>query len=467
MTANSLGQLKERFNPKRVYKFGDVTVEVDGVFVRIDEEPFERDSEYVLVPLEDFLQDPAIIRSARVSTGRDTIEVNEKAAGMVGALYKDEHVTPFEGGIMFRLKATAPISVVQPFFQIPYAHNEFSGRYSVIDGPFYVPEFAREDPEVLRIFEEAEMDSQELYKKFLDASMAKEQARFALLFRFFTKFFWTISLRHMLEICALEKNKFAPEEFWETRDNILISIIRDWTPWTYDKFLEHKKLYKTKWAEEEPMEEPRNHIFDSQIENIGSVKLIKSDLDENLMRLGIHTGPSPKRGFGHCSATFEIKCPIFVHRQWVRHRYGSWSELPVDFDEIVNQDDFYVPDRFREQVGKTMGYQYQDMADEKNLAQQKLINLLIARCEKRYWELRNLGLRPDQAALCLLYTFRIKTLWTANVESLMNFFSLRCDLHAQWETRQFANRIYKWFESAAPWANEIFLRYINFGKIED
>ena len=71
---------------------------------------------------------------------------------------------------------------------------------------------------------------------------------------------------------------------------------------------------------------------------------------------------------------------------------------------------------------------------------------------------------PQEAALNLPYVFRVKRLWTANVESLMNFFSLRCDKQAQWEIRQFAHAIYPRFRKSFPWANEIFLRYLNFGK---
>ena len=465
MAEQNLEKLIGRFHPRRTYKSGEVTVEVDGVFVRVDEET-RIENGRGFVPIEDFLQDSAIIRSARVSTGRDTLAINEKAAGLIGSLYKDSHVTPFEGGAMFRLRVEAPINIAQPFFQLPGSHNEFSGRYSVIDGEFSMPEHIQKNPEASEIFLEAGEDSKEVYKKFLDASMAKEQARFAVLFSFFTKFYWTVSLRHLLEICALEENKFAPRGFWDTRDRIFKKILEDWTPWAYDKFLEFPKVYKTRWAEEEADEEADDGIFTELVENIGSFRLDNCLADEKLMRRGVKTGPSPKRGFGHSILNFSLHYPIFVHRQWVRHRYGAWSELPVDFDGVVNGFDFYVPKYFREQIGKTMSYHYEDMERGKNTEMKTALLDLISRSIGRYWRMRQLGFSMADSAACLPYVFRIEALWSPNVEGLMNFFSLRCDSHAQWEIRQFAKRIYLLFARLYPWANEIFLKHINYGTIE-
>ena len=114
-----LAVLKQRFNPRREYKVSHTKIEVDGAFVRFDDDWGFKDDK-AIVPLEDFLQDPAVIRSARVSTGRDAKEVNEKAEGLIGALYRNKHVTPFEGSVIFRLRVEPPICFAQSFFQLPF-----------------------------------------------------------------------------------------------------------------------------------------------------------------------------------------------------------------------------------------------------------------------------------------------------------------------------------------------------------
>lgn len=458
-----LEDLKKRFNPRRTYQFGNTKVEVDGVFVRIDDDMLIND-EYALISLEDLLQDPAIIRSARVSTGRDTAVVSEKAVGLIGSLYRDEHVTPFEGAVEFRFRCEAPIYMVHPIFQLFSSHNEWSGRYSEIDGPFATPDYILNNPRALQIFQEAEYDSKALYREWCTMGIAREQARFALLYRFYTKFWWTISLRHLLRVCSLEETTLAPPEFWHMRDNILLQIVKDWTPWTYDKFAEYKKCHQTKWAEIVLMPQIMEWIRKDHIENIGSVRLVNAMVNEKIMQLGVHTGPDPARGFGHSALTFEIISPIFVHRQWVRHRYGAWSEFPIDFDAIVHNQDFYIPKTFRKQVGKAMSYVYEGMLGGENERCRDDLSRLVIRSSKRYALLRDMGFAPQQAGVILPYVFRVPRLWTVNIEGLMNFFSLRCDNHAQWEIRQYANTIYQWFCERYPWSNKIFLEHLKYGS---
>lgn len=471
---DQLKTLKERFNPHRCYEYENMRLDVDGVFVRIDEDGFvsSGDGQAYIISTEDLLQDSSVIRSARVSTGRDTEIINEKAAGLIGALYRDEHNTPFEGGVIFRFRVKVPIYTAQPFFQLPYAHNEQSGRYSVLDRPYAIPLYVvrSSNSDVLKIFEEAEQDAQSTYKFFLSRNVAKEQARFAHLYRFFTEFYWTISLRHILELLSLEKNSLAPQEFWCFRDNILNRVVQDWTPWTYDKYKENSKSYKTLWHQEIDQEKQLDLILPEgpkmDIYNIGSICVVSSNINEEFIKLGVQTGPNPKRGLGHGVVTFAMEMPIFVYRQWVRHRYGVWSELKVDFDITVSARDFYIPERFRKQVGTTMQYHFEEMGDDENIEMQESMVSLIEKSCYRYKRLRDLRLKPNEAATNLPYVFRVPTLWTVNVESLVNFFSLRCDMHAQWEIRQYANAIYQWFQERYPWLNKLFLEQLNFGESE-
>lgn len=475
----NLDSLCRKFNPKRIYEYNSCKIEVDGAMMRVDEDihkNINQETGEAVIKLEDLLQDVSIIRSARVSTGRDSKAIDERAANLIKVLYDDIHETPFEGGVMFRLKITIPICYAQPFFQIFASHNELSGRYSIIDGEFLTPAFVYKNTKAKEIFAESEKDSEQTYHELLNLNVATEQARFALLFRFFTKFYMTISLRHILEFLSLESNNLAPKEFWEIRDNIFPEILKDWAPWTYNVWQNSNRRTKTKWHRDHEEEINKNLVIlkigaldYANVEKVGKIWLLHSSEftgTDEIFKVGVQTKPSPRRGFGHASMTFLIEVPIFTHRQWVRHRYGTWTELPVDFDRIVLDGNLYIPEEFRQQIGESMGYAYKNLEKNKNAQAHLIFSSFVDRCISRYKELRNIGLTSEHSGMVLPYVFRINTIWTANLESLMNYFSLRCDKHAQWETKQYANQIYIWFKKRFGFANEVFLKNLNFGDAE-
>ena len=476
--------LKKRFNPRRLYEDepSATKIEVDGVFLRIDDSLLEQKTAMYpgdnflghtfTVDIEDLLQDPSIIRSARVSTGRDSKAVDEKSIGLIKSLHSGKHDTPFEGGVEFRLKVTVPICLAEPFFQMMGSHNEFSTRYSeynVEEKPFFVPPgFVERDVE---IYHDVHKASRELYKYFLDFGVAREQARFALIYSFFTEFYWTVSLRHLLELMSLEWNPLTPELFWGIRDNVIGKILKDWTPWAWDVKTETGNVLPTIYFLEgfsaSEMDGKITDIFESSghgVDNIGTFAITNVYGNDELMKLGVWTNPNPRRGFGHAGMTILAKMPIFVYRQWVRHRYGSWSALPTSFDNVVLNRDFYIPEVFRKQVGKPMQYTYEPASAEDNEKLKSKMRDLIDYACVRYGALRSYGVSSENAALILPYTFRVRRMWTANVESLMNYFSLRVDGHAQEETRRFAEAVYPIFKDHFPWANKMFLRHLNFGK---
>lgn len=469
----SLTSLLEVFRPKKTYKEYPFTIKVDSVFLRIDEtlrDQVAHGKTGIVTDIADLLQDYSVVRSARVSTGREEKNINEAARGLIGRLYKDWHITPFEGGVFFKFVVTTPICFAETFFQLPGSHNEFSGRYSNIDGDFYLPQWASQNQNVENIFREAEEDSRTLYGTYLNQEVAKEQARLAMLFRFFTKFYWTISLRHLLEFLSVERYSLVPDEVWDMRDSLITGILRDWTPWIYDEFIRHPRKIRTGWVLDFM---PFKSLFaenlkaaslkTAKIENIGHLSLLDVHKQPEVQKLGFMTKPNPWRGFAHSSMTFLIEDPVFVHRQWVRHRNGVWGEIPPDFDDIVKQNNFYIPLRFRQQTGKNMDYRYEDSSDKKNEIFILSLGDLIVRSKERYKKLRSMRISPERAALVLPYAFRVERLWTVNIESLFNYLSLRCDEHAQWETRMFARQVYLWFKEYFPLENKYFLSYFNFG----
>src|SRR5689334_25279894 len=68
--------------------------------------------------------------------------------------------------------------------------------------------------------------------------------------------------------------------------------------------------------------------------------------------------------FEHNSFRFHIRCPIFVAREWFRHRIGSFNEFSMRYAKAT--DDFYVPapEDVRTQVGKPGAYSFEPVSDE-------------------------------------------------------------------------------------------------------
>src|SRR4029078_8334003 len=68
--------------------------------------------------------------------------------------------------------------------------------------------------------------------------------------------------------------------------------------------------------------------------------------------------------FEHNSFRFHIRCPIFVAREWMRHRVGSFNEVSMRYAKAT--DDFYVPELedVRAQVGKPGAYSFEPVDPE-------------------------------------------------------------------------------------------------------
>ena len=484
----NLDNLAKQFRPKRTFSCSHSKIEVDGVFVRVASEEendswqevrIPADSEsptHYLIKVEDVLQDPAIIRSARVSTGRDTKDVDEKAQGMVNFLWRDRHVTPEEGAVVIRSKWEMPIMYAQPIFRLFGAHNEFSGRYSVIDGEYYTPildGFANADL-IRKEFADAENEAQSLYQKLLELGVAKEMARYAHLYRFYTKFYFTVSLRHLLEFLLIDeksKSRHNTTEFWEIKDPIK-ELVKHWAPWAFAAFENNPRPVNFDWAEEISYQyscflferEPKAAV---DVLNRGFIELFESNINDSVVLASLGDFPDPIKAFNHGSMTFGVRMPIHVFRQWVRHRSLHFYELETNFDKVVEKDIFYLPDRFRKQIGKVGHYTFIDMDDAENNKVREMLVKHIESCKSRFARLRDYGLSMQLAAMNLPYVFYIDTIITAPLGGLANFLSLRTDSHAQKEIQAYAFPIWQMFAQESPWLAELFARHMYYGDSEE
>jgi len=160
--------------------------------------------------------------------------------------------------------------------------------------------------------------------------------------------------------------------------------------------------------------------------------------------------------FEHSVFKFHIKCPIFVARQWFRHRMASYNEISGRYSEM--KEEFFVPAKLRTQ--KTRNYKYTDVEEPANTELTAKIKEHFDSAYKLYHELLERGVAKEHARIVLPLSLYTQFYWTINARALMNFLSLRMEEHAQYEIRQFAESINEIFKEKMPWTQEAFIKYI-------
>jgi len=165
--------------------------------------------------------------------------------------------------------------------------------------------------------------------------------------------------------------------------------------------------------------------------------------------------------FEHNMFTFDVKAPIFVVREWQRHRIGSYNEMSGRYTELPAQWYIPKPENVRARVGKPGAYSYVPLQSMDDTGAAELFcNELDASCTisySRYKTALDDGIAPEQARLFLHVNHYTHFFWTVNARSLMNFLNLRTDATAQWEIRQFAYAVEYCFEVLMPQTHKAWL----------
>lgn len=160
-----------------------------------------------------------------------------------------------------------------------------------------------------------------------------------------------------------------------------------------------------------------------------------------------HTTP-----FEAVTLTFEIKAPIFVFRQWHRHRTWSYNELSARYRELP--EEFYVPDG--DKIGKQSDShkQARDFAGEFETGRKtELLDLIRHSCEQSFAAYRSLlseGVPREIARSVLPVNTYSHMFATVDLLNLMKFLTLRCDEHAQYEIRVYADAMRELARAVAP-----------------
>lgn len=136
--------------------------------------------------------------------------------------------------------------------------------------------------------------------------------------------------------------------------------------------------------------------------------------------------------------TFDVYAPIFVAREWMRHRMASYNELSGRYTKLLQG--CYIPKvhHIRRQKGKGMSYEYEPLPKAAAEAAQDVIVDAARRSWADYTQLLTMGVAKEQARIVLpvstMTRFRFKT----NLRSLLNFFSLRSHETAMFEIREYS-----------------------------
>jgi thymidylate synthase (FAD) len=142
--------------------------------------------------------------------------------------------------------------------------------------------------------------------------------------------------------------------------------------------------------------------------------------------------------FEHNSFRFHIRCPIFVAREWMRHRIGSFNEFSLRYAKA--SDDFYVPEAsdVRSQVGKPGAYSFEPVDDALAAHTRDELRKVYDVAYESYTSLVEAGVARELARSVLPVGAYTEFYWTVNARSLMNFVSLRAAETAQREIRRYA-----------------------------
>jgi thymidylate synthase (FAD) len=173
-----------------------------------------------------------------------------------------------------------------------------------------------------------------------------------------------------------------------------------------------------------------------------------------------HTSP-----FEMGKIVFNVKMPIFVMRQWVRHRMQNLNEISARYAEVA--EEFYIPTEWRKQdatnkQGSVAGMDWGKPWGTQGTINQMLtdkIDLHSQDSYELYKELLENGVAREMARMVLPVNIYTEIRCCMDVRNLLHFLSLRDESHAQWEIQQYAKGLKQIAIELFPWTIEAFDLY--------
>ena len=169
-----------------------------------------------------------------------------------------------------------------------------------------------------------------------------------------------------------------------------------------------------------------------------------------------HTSP-----FEQVVLTFHCKMPIFVARQWIRHRAARVNEISGRYS--VMEDEFYLPEETAIQYQNKDNRQGRDPQEVPAHLRQKVLNILAKGQQVAYDDYQKMladDIARELARINLPLSLYTQWYWQIDLHNLFHFLELRMDEHAQWEIRQYANVIADITRAVAPLAFRAFETHV-------
>ena len=190
-----------------------------------------------------------------------------------------------------------------------------------------------------------------------------------------------------------------------------------------------------------------------------------SGLIKYLMR---HRHSTP---FEMCEIKYHIKLPIFIARQWIRHRTANVNEYSARYS--IMDKEFYVPERQHLAAQSTSNRQGRgDLINGKQA--DNILKILKEDAERNYQHYEEMlnekydgsiiddkkqGLARELARMNLTLNSYTQWYWKTDLLNLLNFLALRADSHAQYEIREYANVMLNTVKKWVPTTYDAFIDY--------
>jgi thymidylate synthase (FAD) len=179
-----------------------------------------------------------------------------------------------------------------------------------------------------------------------------------------------------------------------------------------------------------------------------------------------HTTP-----FEMCEIKYHVKLPIFVARQWIRHRTANVNEYSARYSILDNE--FYVPSPDQLGVQSVSNRQGRgDVLEGEEAA--RVLEILRSDAEQTYAHYQEMlneddagnvldesrqGLARELARMNLTLGFYTQWYWKTDLHNLLHFLSLRADPHAQWEIRVYAEVM---LETVKRWVPAVYAAFMDY-----
>lgn len=155
----------------------------------------------------------------------------------------------------------------------------------------------------------------------------------------------------------------------------------------------------------------------------------------NYLLRNAHTSP-----FEMVEFKFRVHCPLFVARQWMRHRTWNYSEVSRRYTE--ENLEFYIPENFRQQANSNKQASSGLLAADSSAQIAELLTAHVNKSLELYHNAIKSGVARELARLFLPQNMYTTFIAKVDAHNLMHFLRLRLHEHAQYEIRVYAEAIY-------------------------